>query len=274
MKSATHTGHCQWCGRPQMLPADLLSKHGYNVRWGFFSGTCNGAGHLPFEKDISLIEGAIKWAEGRIVDLNAEIKDLCTNAKPATVWVHEYTGSLTRSGESYMWRQIERKDLTLGEFGRVSWPAYERIQAHDSRRTGRADTTVYAEGGGSAKSADEAMLVLNRLRAKLVERTVVELKQYVGWQRGRIKGWKPHPDKLVPVVAQRKVPYVHWHGGYFGVGCAGSASGAQKIFNRSKVIGDVTCPKCIKRHTELKAHYEKLDDKVKVEFIKRYGFNA
>lgn len=51
MKKSTHTGTCQACGRAQALPAGVLAKHGYTVKWGFFSGTCAGSGQRPLEID-------------------------------------------------------------------------------------------------------------------------------------------------------------------------------------------------------------------------------
>ena len=59
---ATHRGHCQICGAQQKLPGGRLAKHGYSVEWNSFQGVCSGAGYLPFEQDISLIEAAIKHA--------------------------------------------------------------------------------------------------------------------------------------------------------------------------------------------------------------------
>lgn len=50
---ATHNGTCQACGAVQALPNGSLSKHGYNVQWGFFSGVCTGAERAPMEQDTS-----------------------------------------------------------------------------------------------------------------------------------------------------------------------------------------------------------------------------
>ena len=53
--AATHEGSCQICGRQQKLPGNVLSKHGYTTRWGFFSGVCPGASYEPFEVSCDLI---------------------------------------------------------------------------------------------------------------------------------------------------------------------------------------------------------------------------
>jgi len=56
MKKATHVGTCQVCGSSQMLPAGVLSKHGYTVDGGFFNGVCPGAGHAPLEQERALAD--------------------------------------------------------------------------------------------------------------------------------------------------------------------------------------------------------------------------
>jgi hypothetical protein len=205
MKS-THKGHCQVCGRLQMLPKGKLSKHGYEVRWSTFTGTCWGADHLPFEQDISLIQGAIKRAEMEITGTEREIAQLVSDKNPEMVWVHEYVGASSRAayqrGDTYMWRQMKRGDVKLEEFGKFSWTQYEHTNARGAFSHKRAQTTVYGENGSSAKSLNEAMTKLNAYFAKVrLEPRVAQLKQYVKWQQERIKGWKPHPEALVAVEA-------------------------------------------------------------------------
>jgi hypothetical protein len=64
----THRGHCQACGRVQAIErgpgVDLrlgtIAKHGYTVDWGYFSGTCNGAGHPALEFDRTQLDATRK----------------------------------------------------------------------------------------------------------------------------------------------------------------------------------------------------------------------
>lgn len=51
MKSSNVQGHCQACGRIQVVlePKGVMSQHGYKVRSGYFSGVCIGHDHLPLE---------------------------------------------------------------------------------------------------------------------------------------------------------------------------------------------------------------------------------
>ena len=76
---ATHKGTCQVCGRLQKLPAGSLSKHGYTVEWGYFSGVCPGAHELPLEQDRSVLDRIM-------VELEAEADCLeAPDTEPATV---------------------------------------------------------------------------------------------------------------------------------------------------------------------------------------------
>lgn len=51
MKASNIKGHCQACGRIQVvLYADhMMASHGYTVRSGYFSGVCIGHNYLPLE---------------------------------------------------------------------------------------------------------------------------------------------------------------------------------------------------------------------------------
>ncbi len=66
MTKHTHTGTCQLCGRNHAVnnATGLLAKHGYTVDWGFFHGVCEGANHLPLQKDRSLLDSTVdQWKE-------------------------------------------------------------------------------------------------------------------------------------------------------------------------------------------------------------------
>jgi hypothetical protein len=51
MNKGQNRGHCQVCGRIQVvLPNGLVAKHGYRVAgFGFFSGVCFGSRHQPLQ---------------------------------------------------------------------------------------------------------------------------------------------------------------------------------------------------------------------------------
>lgn len=60
MEKSTHHGHCQACGRLQLLPGGVLAKHGYKVAgFGFFMGTCRGSDRNPLEVDRTITDQII-----------------------------------------------------------------------------------------------------------------------------------------------------------------------------------------------------------------------
>lgn len=182
---ATHSGHCQICGSQQKLPSGNLSKHGYTVRWGFFSGTCNGAGHPPFEQSKDLIEGAIAKTQNMVADWKTKINALTGNGNPATVWVYEHR----RLGNGHVdkeWREMPRADVKLGYF--TEW----------TQKDGKkGKTNIYIP---LTCTLDDYALELNKRYAKVFQGHVSQAEQYIQWQRERIADWKPAP--LIPVEAE------------------------------------------------------------------------
>lgn len=65
-------GHCQVCGREQAVDpsrSGLIHHHGYNLRFGYFQGTCTGHHSLPMEKDrthTDSVIGAIRTNVARL----------------------------------------------------------------------------------------------------------------------------------------------------------------------------------------------------------------
>lgn len=127
MKKATHIGHCQACSRVQMLPGDVLAKHGYTVDCGFFSGTCGGSGNLPYEKSCELVKKYIQMAKDRLSLLSLEIED---ESKPATEpkgWLHEYAPG-RRGRMQYQWRKVDLVHIQSGEYQIEAYLDYAGIR--------------------------------------------------------------------------------------------------------------------------------------------------
>lgn len=185
-QKATHYGHCQVCGAKQKLPAGRLAKHGYQVaRWGFFMGTCSGSDHRPFEQDISLIEGAIAYAQARSEELVAFAAN--TRALTEKVWVHEYVPATWQTRHStYVWRQLELSEVTF-EFRGAVWKG---------KSEKNASYPLYMEYGEDTNAHKVAKL--NELRAKAYDKDVEELARYIDWQQKRILDWKP--SELEPIA--------------------------------------------------------------------------
>lgn len=194
---STHSGHCQACNSLQKLPAGRLSKHGYQVAgFGYFAGVCRGADYPAFEESKDLIEKLIADVTEERKRLEAWATELRVPATGRKAWVHEYIPD-RRFGGMYVWREIEIVgDLRATDYGfstsDLGWTDVKGVVRN-----------LYREGGSIsglvAKKIEDVATHLNGLRAKAVDAEAKKAADYVVWQKGRIKNWKPRPDLLVPV---------------------------------------------------------------------------
>ena len=184
---ATHVGHCQVCGSAQKLPRGLLSKHGYTTRWGFFSGTCYGAGELPFELDKGLIDDAIVRAEVQAEELRAEADAVRAQADPNSCWYHAYFNENFRGGSGYRWvKTCIARPLV------VPFPQLSYWHPGDGRPARWEQAGYYGLDGAVGAARDS-----NGHYANHLEKKARQIDGYVAWQRARIQDWAPQP--LTPV---------------------------------------------------------------------------
>jgi len=174
---ATHKGHCQVCGAQQKLPSGVLSQHGYTVDWGFFSGVCGGAKHLPYEQSCDLVKESIGWAEdalAKTVKEAAEVRAL----DDSHVWVEERTRVQWGSTK----KQLRLVEVTKVEYGCVFWMgADDKERKHDTYTRGDQTEPQY----------------VNELHAKSLDRKVAGLEQYIVEQQARVDAWKLAPLEAV-----------------------------------------------------------------------------
>ncbi len=188
---ATHKGSCQCCGRVQMLPAGVLSKHGYTVDWGFFNGVCQGAGHKPFEQDFSLVSKFIAYAEKQLAGVLAQQVELRKPATENKAWVHAYKPATYRRGDrgGYYWLQTELVETSHtyvdkgGTEETISWLSWTYMVDGKSQQMSSFPHDV--------KTTLEACTYLNARRAEDLEKTVKEIEAYIKWQQARIANWEP-----------------------------------------------------------------------------------
>lgn len=183
---ATNQGHCQVCGRLQRLPDGVLAKHGYTAKWGFFAGVCWGSQHKPFEESIALIEEAIKRARETAKGLRAQAD--AVEGSCERVWINEFV----RSTHRYVWRELPIGDVSFDEFGNISYVDLDGKPKHVRTHTSRYQRT-------HEQVIEAAIGSLNKERALDLRNLAAEHEKYVQWQLGRIEGWRPHPEKLIPV---------------------------------------------------------------------------
>jgi hypothetical protein len=194
-----------------MLPADTLSLHGYTKRWGFFSGTCRGARHRPFEVSKDLIECCIRGSEDAITSLQAERDDLLQPPKPETkAWMKVYVAHKHDGKNSYAWRKgtiteqphqygngtdtfivrdfLWTGDVTEGDAKLKCQPLTELIKSYEFP---------------GVESVTGIIAALNhRYVRQVITPNISQHRQYVEWQRERIRDWAPKP--LLPVANERE----------------------------------------------------------------------
>jgi hypothetical protein len=67
-------GICQCCGRQQAVlqPSGRMSKHGYTVGHGWFSGVCTGQNYQPLQKDRAQADIIVAAVRRDVVSLRAK----------------------------------------------------------------------------------------------------------------------------------------------------------------------------------------------------------
>jgi len=195
-RQATHRGECQICGRAQMLPDGVLSKHGYTVDWGFFNGVCPGAGHRPFEKYFDLLAGAISRAEEWRDGLGSRIEDLQTNTDPETSFGRYYVPYQKAGNGKGGYRyaivpaaSVHESDGRSPVRGNGNWVATVIDNGHEF------EAFIAARVDG--KTQAQAVLEGNQSRAKKIAADLAQTEAYIEWQTKRIEDWAPRP--LTPI---------------------------------------------------------------------------
>lgn len=195
MARATHSGHCQACGRLQKLPEGSLSLHGYTVAHGFFAGTCEGSRQLPFEVSRDYVGWMIKRAEAALVVEEKMAAEYRADAsKVVTVSVYDRTANRHRGG------YVRKTGVVVAE-QRGTFVAFSvRLDdggTYDHRNGFRVE--------GYDKTVEERIaLATADLREKhaqaTFDREANQLRRYIAWQRERYDAWTPQP--LLPVDAK------------------------------------------------------------------------
>ena len=181
---ATHRGRCQACDSKQKLPAGVLALHGYTTRWGFFSGTCPGSGHMPFEQSTDLIARCIADARREADTLRAEADAAEANRDPEKVWVRAYYSGAGRGDSGYRWTQTR---LTPD-------PVHGVVYRHPGdARPARSERMACFPGHGIAAAVRSCAID----RAVYLRKEAARRDDYADWQAARIADWKP--AELTPV---------------------------------------------------------------------------
>lgn len=137
----THKGHCQVCGRVQAVSTNdnLMAKHGYDVQFGFFNGTCIGSDKKPLEVSKRISEVTISNMKNAIEEKREEIETFTDVTQVPVVFT-------TRN----MWgKEISKVIKQIGLSSNTKLKDYEEVQMIDVASLGDVIETydcVYDKG--------------------------------------------------------------------------------------------------------------------------------
>ena len=176
LTKATHVGECQLCGHIQKLPGGALSIHGYTKRWGFFSGSCPGSRHLPFELDASLLDGTATRNEKEAVLLLARAERY--RKQTEEVAVYHYVRAVSCGEKSGYRTTFVPRDQFSVEGIYMSFPFAGKVII--------AQHAVYAR----ALSTDDIVIeAMNNRWADSLVVSAANHKEYARWLRERRAEW-------------------------------------------------------------------------------------
>lgn len=206
--TATHYGTCQGCGCKQKLPCGVLAKHGYTVQWGFFQGTCNASGELPFEESCDFCKKCIVNAKAQLASVRESAERL---RRPITEPVADrltlYMGYDKRTFKSIRRAftdvriKTRQRELSGGHVLAVIYACVEVdgvLKEFDLRGNGQPLANLY-----SINTPLDAAAAINEREAKDLDRRAQEIETYVKWQQDRVDNWKPGTLKAVAEEAKR-----------------------------------------------------------------------
>lgn len=176
-KQATHDGECQLCGRVQKLPAERMAKHGYTVRWGFFSGVCPGSRHLSYERSAALIADRIPTVRQEIETLEAAAVE--AEKETDFAWVQETPRKGPLAGYP-MRRRLPLSALTLNTYGELRWKGEDGTE---HRHYLRYDVRQKRPGLSGAATH------LNGERAAEYRAQAARVREYLAWLTERAAKW-------------------------------------------------------------------------------------
>ena len=202
MAKATHTGTCQICGCNQKLPNGRLSKHGYTTQWGFFSGVCSGASHLPFEQSTNLIQDVVATVKRSIISSNEKRAELLemTDACKIQIKFHD-----RRVGTTELhWVSAPADTMFISGWsgtGLESSYTEDRFYGYSTETFKCAYIYTGRERDGDYENRPTLEELIKRANAEyvksVIDRDIAQMENYIEWQEKRLAEWVEKP--LTPV---------------------------------------------------------------------------
>jgi hypothetical protein len=196
MKTATHDGHCQVCGRLQRLPGGTLAKHGYEVHGrnngygGYFSGQCWGSHAQPFEESCELVKLSIERATVERDRTLVKQEELRQPATEPTGPVSVYFKSRYFGRGYYAWVDGKVEQKADSEYFNI---IYEGETDSGEKKTVRRSAFEIVGYYGMKNDPLEIASAMRRNYADALTKAVAELNEYIDAQQMRVNGWKPAP---------------------------------------------------------------------------------
>lgn len=166
------------CGCLQKLPGNVLSKHGYTKRWGFFEGTCPGAHYRPFEQAFDRVQVAIDRTKEQIADLRDQQAQLRGPIETNLAPFRSYLGGYYES------------TVTVSLFNGAIRLTEKNSKGEEAHHWGNQY--------GCRGTIEQAIRHLRDSRITRIETDIQRRIGYVQWQEKRIAEWKP--GELQPVT--------------------------------------------------------------------------
>ena len=193
MTKATHEGTCQICGSTQKLPSGVLSKHGYTVNWGFFSGVCNGEGHAPFEKSTDAIEGMIKSVKASLSHARERRQARLANTETVMATLRLRVNGTTH----HKTVELNADQLTVNRYGSGLTSSY----TEDDYLGTFKDASIPASSFYEASDKVDMILAANEFHVRRVmDVEIAQMEKYIDWQEERVANWVEQDLTPVEVV--------------------------------------------------------------------------
>lgn len=183
MQKATHDGTCQVCRRRHRLPGGkpLLAKHGYQVDYGCFNGTCWGSDEDPLEVSCELVKKSIIWASEQNEKAKLRVIELRKPATEPKGYAH-VRKSYGRLGTHYSYEETEIKTDDEGT-------VYYETKDEYSGKPRRNYCFTYSAPNDPLQFATK----LNGNYANHIEREIEQTERYITEQEEVVRTWEPKP---------------------------------------------------------------------------------
>jgi len=235
--AATHSGHCQICGRPhKIIAGSRIATHGYTIQYGWQMGACFGSKRKPYELSNDALLEAIESAKRYIATTETAIATL--KAKP-----------LDENG--MVLAEVSKKRFSERQLALVK-PSIEEGKL--TLRTAR-DEVMLPYSPLKATTVDAAARELADRRIKRLKFAIHQSQESIAYMQDRHDSWKPAE---LHALAPEAAPTVHYQVKRYGrttTACSASAMGAQRNAGKHMTTdaSKVTCARCAKEAARLAA---------------------